>query len=175
MPDDGRDELVLSDEVERRDRQSSALRARNAKLDPSMTLEAWDGDAAVAYDRTIWSELTSLRFVADAHNVLLLGPVGVGKAHLAHALGGPLVIGRSADSSRRPVRCHEGRAAGVVRRSAGCQRHRRLAGADTRTVEEGRQDMAEHDVGSQLQRIVGHLELGEHGVGEDEEVQHVHE
>lgn len=80
-------ELVLSDEVQRRDRQSSALRARNAKLDPSMTLEAWDGDAAVTYDRTVWAELTSLRFVADAHNVLLLGPVGVGKTHLAHALG----------------------------------------------------------------------------------------
>lgn len=80
-------ELVLADEVERRDRQSSALRARNAKLDPTMTLEAWDGDAAVSYDRTVWTELISLRFVADAHNVLLLGPVGVGKTHLAHALG----------------------------------------------------------------------------------------
>lgn len=33
MPDDGRDELVLSDEVERRDRQSSALRARNANIE----------------------------------------------------------------------------------------------------------------------------------------------
>jgi DNA replication protein DnaC len=52
-----------------------------------MTLESWDADAAVTYDHTVWAELTSLRFVDDAHNVLILGPVGVGKTHLAHALG----------------------------------------------------------------------------------------
>ncbi len=80
-------ELLLADEVDRRDRQSTALRARHAKLDPSMTLESWDDDAAVSYDRALWSELVTLRFVADAHNVLILGPVGVGKTHLAHALG----------------------------------------------------------------------------------------
>jgi DNA replication protein DnaC len=80
-------ELVLTDEVDRRNRQSAALRARTARLDPVMTLEAWDPDAKVTYDHTMWAELTSLRFVDDAHNVLLLGPVGVGKTHLAHALG----------------------------------------------------------------------------------------
>lgn len=80
-------ELVLSDEVDRRNRNSAALRARTAKLDPAMTLEAWDPDTTVTYDHTLWSELTSLRFVDDAHNVLILGPVGVGKTHLAHALG----------------------------------------------------------------------------------------
>lgn len=80
-------ELVLADEIDRRDRQSTALRARAAKLDPSMTLESWDPDAAVSYDHELWSELTSLRFVEDAHNVLILGPVGVGKTHLAQALG----------------------------------------------------------------------------------------
>jgi DNA replication protein DnaC len=30
---------------------------------------------------------TSLRFLADAHNVLIMGPVGVGKTFLANALG----------------------------------------------------------------------------------------
>jgi DNA replication protein DnaC len=80
-------ELVLADEVDRRNRQSSALRAKTAKLDPTMTLEAWDPDAAVTYDQAIWAELTSLRFVDDAHGALILGPVGVGKTHLAHALG----------------------------------------------------------------------------------------
>jgi hypothetical protein len=49
-------ELVLADEVARRDRQSSTLRARTAKLDPAMTLEAWDGDANVNYDTHIWAE-----------------------------------------------------------------------------------------------------------------------
>jgi DNA replication protein DnaC len=80
-------ELVLADEVARRDHQSAAVRARTAKLDPTMTLEAWDGDAAVTYDTHVWAELTSLRFVDNANSALILGPVGVGKTHLAHALG----------------------------------------------------------------------------------------
>ena len=80
-------ELVLADEVDRRNRQSAALRAKTARLDPAMTLEAWDPDANVTYDQAMWAELTSLRFLEDAHNALILGPVGVGKTHLAHALG----------------------------------------------------------------------------------------
>lgn len=57
--------LVLADEVERRDRASNTLRARKARLDPAMTIHTWDGDAAVTYDRDIWAELTSLRFLDD--------------------------------------------------------------------------------------------------------------
>ena len=80
-------ELVLADEVDRRDRTSAGLRARAAHLDPAMVLEAWDDTAAVSFDRALWSELTTLRFVEDANNVLALGPVGVGKTFLATALG----------------------------------------------------------------------------------------
>ncbi len=80
-------ELVLADEVSRRDSQSAQLRARAAGLDPGMRLETWDGEAAVRYDRTLWSDLTSLRFVEAGNSALILGPVGVGKTHLACALG----------------------------------------------------------------------------------------
>jgi len=80
-------ELLLADEVDRRNRQATTLRAKAAKLDPAMTLEAWDPDTTVTYDQALWAELTSLRFVGDARGVFVLGPVGVGKTHLAHALG----------------------------------------------------------------------------------------
>jgi DNA replication protein DnaC len=80
-------EQLFSDEVTRRDLNGASVRARAAHLDPSMVLEAWDETAAVTYDRAIWSELVSLRFVEQAHNVLVLGPVGVGKTFLATALG----------------------------------------------------------------------------------------
>jgi DNA replication protein DnaC len=80
-------EQLFSDEVQRRDATSAGVRARAAHLDPTMMLEGWDDTAEVTYDRTIWSELVSLRFVEQAHNVLVLGPVGVGKTFLASALG----------------------------------------------------------------------------------------
>lgn len=80
-------ELVLADEVARRDRSAAANRARAARLDPAMVMESWDEESRIRYDHQLWRELTSLRFVEDAHNVFVLGPVGVGKSHLASALG----------------------------------------------------------------------------------------
>jgi DNA replication protein DnaC len=80
-------ELVLADEVTRRDTNSAALRARAAGLDPAMRLDTWDTTAAVRFDQQLWNELTSLRFLDGPHGALLLGPVGVGKTHLATALG----------------------------------------------------------------------------------------
>jgi DNA replication protein DnaC len=80
-------ELVLADEAARRDTTSAARRARAAGLDPGMRLETWDDTAAVRYDRALWTELTSLRFLDGPHGACLLGAVGVGKTHLATALG----------------------------------------------------------------------------------------
>ena len=80
-------ELVLADEAARRDRIGGELRARAARLDPAMRLEAWDETTAVRFDRQLWNELCSLRFLEEAANVLILGPVGVGKTMLASCLG----------------------------------------------------------------------------------------
>jgi DNA replication protein DnaC len=80
-------ELVLADEVTRRETSSALLRARAAGLERTMCLENWDDTAAVTYDRQIWSELCSLRFIDGGHNVVIMGPVGVGKTFLATALG----------------------------------------------------------------------------------------
>jgi hypothetical protein len=68
-------QLVLADEVERRDRASAELRARAAKLDPTMRLELFRSDTGARFDRELWHELCALRFVDDARGVLILGPV----------------------------------------------------------------------------------------------------
>ncbi len=52
-----------------------------------MTLDRWDDTANITYDRAIWNELCSLRFVDAGHNAVIMGPVGVGKTFLATALG----------------------------------------------------------------------------------------
>jgi DNA replication protein DnaC len=80
-------ELVLTDEMERRQRLSALNRSKRASLDREMTQEKWDESSKVTFDRRLFSELTRLRFIEEHHHVLLLGPVGVGKTFLANALG----------------------------------------------------------------------------------------
>ncbi|HTQ94871.1 MAG TPA: AFG1/ZapE family ATPase [Streptosporangiaceae bacterium] len=80
-------ELLLSDEVTRRENGSADRRARAAGLDPQMRLDTWDTTAAVRYDQQLFNELTTLRFAEAGHGALILGPVGTGKTHLATALG----------------------------------------------------------------------------------------
>jgi len=78
---------LLLDEISRRDSQSATLRAHKAGLDPAASLESWDPTANVTYDKNLFAEMATLRFLdANAH-LAIVGPVGVGKTHLAHALG----------------------------------------------------------------------------------------
>jgi DNA replication protein DnaC len=84
----------LSDEVTRRDATSAERRARAAGLDPAMRLDRWDATAKITYDRQVLDELFSLRFVADANNAIIMGPVGTGKTFLATALGHAAVRAR---------------------------------------------------------------------------------
>ena len=78
---------VLGDEVSRRDSNAVTIRTQRAHLDPTMHLEAWDESASVAYDQALLAELVTLRFVEAHQHVTIVGPVGVGKTFIAHALG----------------------------------------------------------------------------------------
>ncbi len=79
--------LALADEISRRDSQAATVRAVRAQLDPQMQLEAWDASANVTFDRELLHELVSLRFLDARRHVTIVGPVGVGKTFIAHALG----------------------------------------------------------------------------------------
>jgi len=79
--------IVLSDEIQRRDRNRLVARAKKAQLLPSLVFDEWDLDAKITYDRHLLDELRLLKFVEQHHHVLIMGPVGVGKTMLAHALG----------------------------------------------------------------------------------------
>jgi DNA replication protein DnaC len=52
-----------------------------------MRIDTFSSDTGAVFDRQLWNELCSLRFLDDARGALILGPVGVGKTHLATALG----------------------------------------------------------------------------------------
>lgn len=79
--------LVLSDEISRRESRAALQRALRARLDPAAQIEAWDETARVTFDRALLNELFSLRFIESHQHVAVVGPVGVGKTFLAHALG----------------------------------------------------------------------------------------
>ena len=80
-------QIVLADEISRRDSTSATLRAKAAGLDPTMQLDRWDPTAAINYDKRLVDELASLRFIDNTNNVIIMGPVGVGKTFLATAFG----------------------------------------------------------------------------------------
>lgn len=79
--------VLLLEESQRRDQNRVADRASKAKLDPSMVFDGWDAAAKVTYDRHLLDELRLLRFLERRQHVLVMGPVGVGKTMVAHALG----------------------------------------------------------------------------------------
>lgn len=80
-------ELVLQDEIDRRERDSLALRLEKAKFQGDQTLEAFDWDAPITFDRDRVRDLFSLAFLDQKEDAIFMGPVGVGKSHLAAALG----------------------------------------------------------------------------------------
>jgi DNA replication protein DnaC len=79
--------LVLTDEIARRDGAAVENRVSAAKLPVDMTLEHFDKSAKIAFDKKLFAELCSLRFLRDHRHVVILGPVGVGKTFIASALG----------------------------------------------------------------------------------------
>lgn len=79
--------LALSDEIARRESTATVRRAKSAGLSPDMQIERWDESSKVTFDKNVLNELVSLRFLQAHRNVVILGPVGVGKTFLATALG----------------------------------------------------------------------------------------
>jgi len=74
-------------EVEYRDQRRIAMGTSIAKFPFVRTLEDFDFDAQPSVDARLVRDLAISRWVANGDNVLLLGPPGVGKTHLAVGLG----------------------------------------------------------------------------------------
>jgi DNA replication protein DnaC len=80
-------ELVLSDEVERRDQKHVSNRLSAAGFEEECTLERFDWSAKIRIDKGRLTDLFGLHFIERKENVVFCGPVGVGKSFLAQALG----------------------------------------------------------------------------------------
>jgi DNA replication protein DnaC len=78
---------ALGTEWQGRYRRGIEARLRQSRFPWVKTLEQFDFDFQPSLDRRQVRELAGLSFVERAHNVVILGPPGVGKTHLAVALG----------------------------------------------------------------------------------------
>ena len=75
-------QLVLGDEIERRDQRRVEIRLREAGFEEPCTLEGFDWSAKIRLDKTRLMELFGLHFIERHENVIFSGPVGVGKTFL---------------------------------------------------------------------------------------------
>lgn len=79
-------ELVLSDELGRRQQGALTRRLQHARVSHDQVMERFDWEAAVTLDKNRIKGLMNLEFIDRKENVILTGPVGVGKTFLANAL-----------------------------------------------------------------------------------------
>lgn len=80
-------EAVLRAELEARRARARQMLARVAGFPAVKTLDGYDFESATGTPRQQVMGLAGLGFIERAENVILLGPSGVGKTHLAIALG----------------------------------------------------------------------------------------
>jgi DNA replication protein DnaC len=80
-------DMLLSDEVERRDFKQLGRRLTRSGLEPEKTLESFDFHFNPRIHEATFRELATCGFLMQHENLFLVGPSGVGKSHLAQALG----------------------------------------------------------------------------------------
>jgi DNA replication protein DnaC len=79
--------MLLRDEVARRDQKKLGVRLLRAGFGLSKTPESFDFDRLPKPNRAHIHDLATGRYIDEKVAVLMVGQTGVGKSHLAEALG----------------------------------------------------------------------------------------
>jgi DNA replication protein DnaC len=89
-------QVLCHDEIARRDSQAVTRRIRKATFESQATLEGFDFTASPKLPAAQIRDLAALRWLPAGESVIVYGPVGVGKSHIAQGLG-HLAIRQGAD------------------------------------------------------------------------------
>lgn len=79
--------LLIQDEVARRENKKFSLRVRRAGFRSQKTLEGFDFTFNPKINQAQIMDLATCRFMEEKASVLIAGPTGTGKSHIAQALG----------------------------------------------------------------------------------------
>lgn len=79
--------LLIGDEIARREQKKFSTRLRRAQFRTTKTLEQFDFERLPQLNRAMVHDLATGRYVTECAPVLIVGPCGTGKSHLAQALG----------------------------------------------------------------------------------------
>jgi len=80
-------ELLVEDELVRRQTNGYHNRLRESKLHSQKVLDTYDFSFQPELDKRMIYELASCRFIDQKNNIIFMGKPGVGKIHLAQAIG----------------------------------------------------------------------------------------
>lgn len=78
---------LLETEIAARAQRSAQLRLKLSNLNTALTLDSFDWDYPQGLDKTLLAELSQCHWVDLGRHIVLLGLPGLGKTHLANALG----------------------------------------------------------------------------------------
>jgi DNA replication protein DnaC len=98
---------VLETELRSRERRSASRRLKEAHFPEVKTFDQIDWEALEGVSRQMILELASCEYIQKAEDVIIAGPIGTGKTHLATALG--------VEAARKGLRVVFTRAADLVR------------------------------------------------------------
>jgi DNA replication protein DnaC len=80
-------QLMVQDEIERREAKKLAQRLSRASFEEEKSLEGFDFSFNPKIKRALITNLATCIFIEKKEHVLIYGPAGVGKTHLAQAIG----------------------------------------------------------------------------------------
>lgn len=84
-------ELIFADEINIRSQRQIERRTKAARFREAKTLEEFDFSFNAKIDRKLIYDLAAGSFIDKGEDLLMIGPPGVGKSHLAQALGYALI------------------------------------------------------------------------------------